>query len=74
MRRFPKEMAGRVSTTVNTFAFGVMFLGQWGVGVVLSFWPQTPAGYAPEAYGWGLGLLAAATRLVGGGDGRHGGP
>jgi len=59
LRRFPKEMAGRVSTTVNTFAFGVMFLGQWGVGVVLSFWPQTPAGYAPEAYGWGLGLLAA---------------
>jgi len=59
LRRFPKEMAGRVSTTVNTFAFGVMFLGQWGVGLVLNLWPQSESGYAPQAYGWGLGMLAA---------------
>lgn len=59
LRRFPKEMAGRVGTTVNMFTFGVMFLGQWGVGLVLSLWPQTSLGYAPAAYGWGLGMLAA---------------
>ena len=58
LRRFPKEMAGRVSTTVNTFSFAVMFLGQWGMGLVLNLWPQSGTGYAPEAYGWGLGMLA----------------
>lgn len=59
LRRVPKEMAGRLSTTVNTFAFGVMFLGQWGVGLVLDLWPHSSRGYAPEAYGWALGMLAA---------------
>jgi len=58
LRRFPKEMAGRVSTTVNTFAFALMFFGQWAVGVVLSLWPQSASGYAPQAYGWALGMLA----------------
>jgi predicted MFS family arabinose efflux permease len=56
-RRFPKEMAGRVNTTLNTFIFTGMFLGQWAVGLVLQRWPATAAGYAPEAYGWALGAL-----------------
>ena len=56
-RRFPKAMAGRVNTTLNTFAFLGMFLGQFCTGLVLNHWPQTAAGYAPEAYGWALGML-----------------
>jgi predicted MFS family arabinose efflux permease len=56
-RRFPKEMAGRVNTTLNTFVFTGMFLGQWGVGLIVGRWPQTPSGYEPQAYGWALGTL-----------------
>jgi predicted MFS family arabinose efflux permease len=56
-RRFPKEMAGRVNTTLNTFVFTGMFLGQWGVGLVLERWPATASGYAPEAYSWALSTL-----------------
>src|SRR5882762_8503035 len=32
LRRFPTEMAGRLNTTVNSFVFLAMFLGQWLVG------------------------------------------
>ena len=56
-RRFPKEMAGRVNTTLNTFIFTGMFLGQWVVGLILERWPSSGTGYAPQAYGWALGAL-----------------
>jgi predicted MFS family arabinose efflux permease len=56
-RRFPKEMAGRVNTTLNTFVFTGMFFGQWAVGLVLERWPASGTGYAPQAYGWALAAL-----------------
>jgi predicted MFS family arabinose efflux permease len=56
-RRYPKEMAGRVNTALNTFAFLGMFLGQWIAGLILSRWPPTAGGYDPEAYRWALGVL-----------------
>ncbi len=55
--RFPRAMAGRVNTGLNVFGFVGMFTGQWLFGVILDLWPQTPAGYAPEAYPWAIGLL-----------------
>jgi predicted MFS family arabinose efflux permease len=59
-RRFPKGLAGRVNTTLNTFIFTGMFLAQWAVGLVLERWPRSNGGYAPEAYSWALGILWAA--------------
>ena len=56
-RRYPKEMAGRVNTALNTFVFVGMFSGQWAVGLLLNLWPQTATGYAPQAYDWALGAL-----------------
>ena len=56
-RRYPTAMAGRVNTALNVFVFIGMFSGQWAVGLILNLWPQTPAGYAPEAYSWALGVL-----------------
>ncbi len=56
-RRYPKEMAGRVNTALNTFVFVGMFSGQWAVGLILNLWPQTATGYAPQAYTWALGAL-----------------
>jgi predicted MFS family arabinose efflux permease len=58
-RRTPKEMAGRANTAINMIGFVGMFSGQWAIGVVLDRWPQSAAGYAPEAYTWGLGLVWA---------------
>ena len=34
-----------------------MFSGQWAVGLIINQWPQTAAGYAPEAYPWAIGSL-----------------
>lgn len=59
-RRYPKDMAGRANTGINVLGFVGMFTGQWGIGLVLDRWPQTAAGYAPEAYPWALGAVWAA--------------
>ncbi|MGH8765847.1 MAG: hypothetical protein ACRET8_09030, partial [Burkholderiales bacterium] len=56
-RRHPTEMAGRVNGALNVWVFVGMFTGQWVVGLILNHWPPTATGYAPEAYGWALGLL-----------------
>jgi len=50
-------MAGRVNATLNIFTFGGAFLGQWGVGLVIDRWPQSAAGYDPQAYSYAFGLL-----------------
>ncbi len=57
--RYPQRMAGRVNAGLNVFGFAGMFCGQWGFGLVLDRWPQTPAGYSQAAYPWALGLLWA---------------
>ncbi len=56
-RRYPAALAGRVNTALNTFTFLGIFLGQWGVGVILARWPVTASGYSPEGYSWAFGVL-----------------
>jgi predicted MFS family arabinose efflux permease len=56
-RRYPRDMTGRVNTTLNSFTFLGIFLGQWGTGVILNLWPQTAAGYDPRGYSYALGTL-----------------
>jgi MFS family permease len=56
-RRYPREMAGRVNTALNTFTFAGIFTGQWAVGAILSLWPQTATGYDPRGYLWAFGAL-----------------
>jgi predicted MFS family arabinose efflux permease len=57
-RRFPREMAGRVNTALNTFTFLGIFLGQWATGAVLNAFPATAAGYDPRGYAWAFSALA----------------
>jgi MFS family permease len=62
-RRYPREMAGRVNTALNTFTFVGTFLGQWATGAVLNLFPPTAAGYDPKGYSyalWALWLIQAA--------------
>ena len=56
-RRYPREMAGRVNTALNSFTFIGVFLGQWGSGAILNLWPPTAAGYDPRGYFYALGAL-----------------
>jgi predicted MFS family arabinose efflux permease len=56
-RRYPREMAGRVNTTLNTFTFVGIFLGQWATGAILAAWPPTASGYDPRAYFYAFGAL-----------------
>jgi predicted MFS family arabinose efflux permease len=56
-RRYPRDMAGRVNTSLNSFTFLGIFLGQWGTGVILNLWPQTASGYDPRGYSYALGAL-----------------
>jgi predicted MFS family arabinose efflux permease len=62
-RRYPREMAGRVNTMLNTFTFTGTFLGQWATGAVLNHFPPTAVGYDPRGYAyalWALWLVQAA--------------
>ncbi|HYG54690.1 MAG TPA: MFS transporter [Burkholderiales bacterium] len=58
-RRYPRDMAGRVNTALNTFTFIGIFVGQWATGAILNLWPQTATGYDPRGYTWALGTLWA---------------
>ena len=56
-RRYPREMTGRVNTTLNSFTFLGIFLGQWGTGAILNQWPATATGYDARGYTYALGAL-----------------
>ncbi len=57
---FPVEMAGRAATALNVFVFLGIFACQWGVGVVVDFWPRDAAGaYPAEAYRAAFAVLLA---------------
>jgi MFS family permease len=58
-RRYPREMAGRINTALNTFTFFGIFVGQWGTGAILNLWPATASGYDPRGYFWALAALWA---------------
>ena len=56
-RRYPRDMAGRVNTALNTFTFVGIFLGQWASGALLALWPPTATGYDPRGYFYAFGAL-----------------
>ena len=55
---FPKDLSGRVSTSLNLTVFLGAFAVQWGLGEIISLWPNEGKGYAPESYGAAFGSLA----------------
>ncbi len=64
---FPSEMAGRVNTTLTLLLFIVIFLFQWGIGLVVSFWPAHAGHHAAAGHrvAWGmLVLLQLATSTL----------
>ncbi|MEZ5535306.1 MAG: MFS transporter [Thiolinea sp.] len=48
---FPPELAGRVNTSLNLLVFINAFLTQWGIGVVIDYFPGNSADtYNPDGY------------------------
>lgn len=48
---FPSAVSGRLSTTLNFFMFGLGFVLQWGIGVIVNRYPTEVAGrYAAQGY------------------------
>ncbi len=47
---FPVAMAGRVNTTLTLLLFVAVFLFQWGIGFVVSFWPVEHGHHAAIAH------------------------
>ena len=45
IQHFPDHLSGRVYTTANLLVFVSAFIGQWGIGLIIDFWPQTSDGY-----------------------------
>lgn len=48
---FPKELSGRVTTSINMLVFVAAFGVQWAIGIIINLWEVTPSGnYDPAGY------------------------
>jgi len=57
-QRFPKQLAGRVNTSLNLLVFVSAFAGQWVMGVIINHWADG-ASYGLAGYRAAFGLLLA---------------
>jgi len=56
---FPAEVRGRLSTTLNFLMFGLGFLLQWGIGLVVNQFPTGEIGrYAAQGYETAFVIMA----------------
>lgn len=62
--RIGKDLAGRANASINFAMFVAAFAAQYLVGFIIGLFPQSGAGYSPEAYSWALGLFLAAQILA----------
>jgi len=58
-RRFPADLAGRVTTALNFLVFVGAFATQWGLGAVISLWPAQDGQYPLAAYRAAFGASLA---------------
>ncbi len=58
-QHFPRALTGRVITASNIFMFFASFSFQWGIGVLLRFWPADAGRYPAEGYAVAFGIVGA---------------
>ena len=62
---FPAEVRGRLSTTLNFFMFGLGFLLQWCIGLVVNLFPTGAVGrYAPQGYETAFVIMAGIQIII----------
>lgn len=55
---FPKQLAGRVNTSLNLLVFALAFAAQWATGWVIGLWPQDALGHNdPQGYQVAFAIL-----------------
>ena len=63
-KTFAPNLTGRVNTGLNLLAFGMAFLLQWVIGIVLTWWPAVQTRYAAEGYYWAWGILVVLQMVM----------
>ena len=64
-QKFPLHLSGRVNTGLNLLVFVSAFAAQWGIGVIINYWPAEASGrFAAEAYAAAF-LVALAAQGAG---------
>lgn len=63
-RHFPPGLTGRVITASNIFMFLASFAFQWGIGVLLRFWPALEGRYPAEGYAVAFGIAGVLQLAV----------
>jgi MFS family permease len=62
---FPAEVRGRLSTTLNFLMFGLGFLLQWCIGLVVNLFPAGAVGrYAPQGYETAFAIMAGIQVII----------
>jgi MFS family permease len=62
---FPTRLTGRATTTLNLLVFMGAFSAQWGIGIIINLWPETPTGgYAVAGYQSSFAVLVALQVLA----------
>lgn len=62
---FGTHLAGRANGCLNTLVFGIAFVSQYVIGVIINLWPVTASGgYEPVAYQVSFGLFLALQVLT----------
>jgi len=62
---FPARVRGRLSTTLNFLMFGLGFLLQWGIGLVVNQFPTNDMGrYAAQGYETAFIIMAVIQALI----------
>jgi len=54
---FPKNLTGRVNTTLNLLVFVAAFAAQWGMGAIINLWQLSPGVYAVSGYRLAFGIM-----------------
>jgi hypothetical protein len=63
-QHFPRSLTGRVITASNIFMFLASFAFQWGIGVVLRFWPAEAGRVPAEGYAVAFGIVGVLQLAV----------
>ncbi|HED12062.1 MAG TPA: MFS transporter [Gammaproteobacteria bacterium] len=54
---FPKNLTGRVNTTLNLLVFIAAFAAQWGMGAIINLWQISPGIYGIFGYRLAFGVM-----------------
>jgi len=61
---FPTTLVGRANAILNLMVFVATFFVQWGMGVMINYFPTGIDSYAPKGYALAFGMMALCQSLA----------